>query len=133
MSEELQAPIARKSTLKCEKVAIVDDDPMICTSLSKLIVGHLGMRHPAIAHAGEEIVDSVLNDGLSPDVIVMDYRLPNMNGIEASKIIAASRPEIRIILATSDASAKELAVSEGFGFLQKPFSLRGFVDALTSK
>jgi DNA-binding NtrC family response regulator len=64
----------RKLVEQKEKlVAIVDDDRSICASVSKLIE-RLGYRSPIVAHDGEEIVTAIVNHGLSPDVIMMDYR-----------------------------------------------------------
>jgi DNA-binding NtrC family response regulator len=123
----------RKLVEQKEKlVAIVDDDRSICASVSKLIE-RLGYRPPIVAHDGEEIVTAIVNHGLSPDVIMMDYRLPGMDGLEASKKISKSRPGIKIILATSDDSVKSAALSEGFEFLQKPFSLRMLTRTISSE
>ena len=63
----------------------------------------------------------------------MDYRLPKMDGLEASKRISKSRPGIKIVLATSDDSVKSVALSEGFEFLQKPFSLQMLARTISSE
>jgi DNA-binding NtrC family response regulator len=113
-------------------VAIVDDNQAVCASVSRMIE-HLGYRSPIVAHDGEEIVSAIVNEGLSPDVIIMDYRLPRMDGLEASKSISKSRPDIKIVLATSEDSVKSAALSEGFEFLQKPFSLRALARIISSE
>jgi CheY-like chemotaxis protein len=115
--------------IKDAKVAIVDDNREICSMVSRM-VRRLGFRPPIVVHSGEEIVDAVLDSGLSPDVILIDFRLPKMNGIEAAKIIAQRSSDIHIILTTSDESAKPTAAREGFGYLQKPFSLTGLMSSI---
>jgi CheY-like chemotaxis protein len=112
-------------------VAIVDDNQAICTSVSSLIE-HLGYRSPIVAHDGEEIVGAILDQGLTPNVIIMDYRLPRMDGLEASKRISKSRPDIKIVLATSEDNVRSEALSEGFEFLKKPFSLRALARTISS-
>lgn len=110
-------------------LAIVDDNRDICVTISKL-VEHLGFNKSIIAHDGKEIVREVVCNGRSPAVILMDYRLPLMNGLEAAERISQVRPDIKIILATSDESVKSKAESAGFGFLKKPFSLEALVRAI---
>jgi DNA-binding NtrC family response regulator len=86
-----------------------------------------------VAHDGEEIVTAIVNHGLSLDIIIMDYRLPRMDGLEVGKRISKNRPGIKIVLATSDDSVKSAALSEGFEFLQKPFSLRMLARTISSE
>jgi len=119
---------ARKSS---SKVAIVDDNREMCSIISKMIE-HFGWNAPVVMHEGEEIVNAVKNYKLSPDVIIMDYRLPHMNGIEASRAISRKFPRIKIIVVTSDESVESEAVSEGFGFLKKPFNFRSFAQSVFS-
>ena len=113
-------------------VAVVDDNPGICKLVSDLVV-RLGFKSPAfVARDGQEIVNAVTKEGLSPDIIIMDYRLPGIDGIEASKIITKTRPGTKIIVATAEDSIKPTAVALGFGFLQKPFSIRELLRAISS-
>ena len=63
-------------------------------------------------------------------MILMDYRLPKMNGLEAAKAILRKRPAIKIIISTADDSIREEAVSAGMTFLQKPFSLDELASAI---
>jgi CheY-like chemotaxis protein len=112
-------------------VAIVDDNMDVCKLVTELMT-RLGFKKPAtVVHDGMEIVNAVTKGGLSPDVIIMDYRLPSLNGIEASKIISKNCPGTRIILATADESVKPAALSLGLKFLQKPFSIRDLLCAIS--
>jgi len=133
VSVEVGKKLSPQSTtngeLRDAKIAIVDDNEEICSLLSRMIKT-LGLRPPIVAHDGKEIVDAVINLGLSPDLILIDFRLPRLDGIEAGKIISKHRPGVRIILTTSDETAKPAALREGFGFLQKPFSLRSFTSSI---
>jgi CheY-like chemotaxis protein len=113
-----------------KRVAIVDDDIQLRTAYS-FVLEHLGYR-TLVASDGDEIVSQVLDaKKAAPDLILMDYRLPKMNGLEAAKTILRKRPVIKIIIATADDSIRQGAISAGMAFLQKPFSLDELASAIT--
>jgi CheY-like chemotaxis protein len=113
-----------------KRVAIVDDDVQLRTAYS-FVLEHLGYR-TLMASDGDEIVNQVLDakEG-APDLILMDYRLPKMNGLEAAKAILRKRPIIKIIISTADDSVRKDAISAGMAFLQKPFSMDELASAIT--
>jgi len=112
-----------------KRVAIVDDDFELLTTYS-VVLEHLGYA-ALTANDGDEIVNQVLyGDEAAPDVILMDYRMPKMNGLEAAKRILRNRPGIKIIMSTADDSVKQEAISAGMTFLQKPFSLDELASAI---
>jgi CheY-like chemotaxis protein len=63
----------------------------------------------------------------------MDYRIPEMNGIEAAKIIQRYKKDTKIILATAFASVKQEAEASGLPFLLKPFSAKQLQDGLSKE
>jgi CheY-like chemotaxis protein len=85
------------------------------------------------AMSGEEIVDAVRNGTLPDvDVIIMDYRLPRMTGLDASIEVLKSRSNVKIIMATGDDGMianlpKNVTISS---FLVKPFSMTKLVDSV---
>ena len=88
-----------------------------------LVLEHLGYLI-LTASDGDEIIDQVLDSkGDVPDVILMDYRMPRTNGLEAARTILQNRPGIKIIISTADDSIRQEAISNGMAFLQKPFSV----------
>ncbi|MFI5420838.1 MAG: response regulator [Nitrososphaerales archaeon] len=116
--------------IRGEKIAIVDDNEEFCSIISKIMEVN-GFRPPIVAYDGDQIVDAVVNNSASPDVIVMDYIMPGKNGAEAARIISQKRPEIQIIFASSREEAKEAAQKGGFRFIKKPFSFRALVEMLS--
>jgi CheY-like chemotaxis protein len=113
-----------------KRVAIVDDDIQLRTAYS-FVLEHLGYR-TLMACDGDEIVDQVLDaKKTAPDLILMDYRLPKMNGLDAAKAILRKRPMIKIIISTADDSVRQEAISAGMAFLQKPFSLDELASAIS--
>ena len=68
-----------------------------------------------------------------PDIILMDHRMPQMNGLEATKIILDSFPNsrIRIIFISADLSIKQKAMEAGAQlFLVKPVSIKQILSTL---
>jgi len=109
-----------------KSIAIVDDEEELC-SLFSMLVKRLGYHVACVAHDGDEIVQAVLEGSTHPDLILMDYRMPTMNGMQAAEKILRVRPEIKIVIVTADDSVKERdpgeqsIISAGLFFLQKPF------------
>ena len=100
----------------------MDDEEELC-SLFSMLVKRLGYNAECVAYDGEEVVQLVLEDSIHPDLILMDYRMPMMNGMQAAEKILCVRPEIKIIIATADDSIRRDAISAGLFFLQKPFAI----------
>jgi CheY-like chemotaxis protein len=115
-----------------KKVAIVDDVSDVHTLYSRALEKQ-GHQVVFTAMSGEEIVDAVRNGTLPDvDVIIMDYRLPRMTGLDASIEVLKSRSNVKIIMATGDDGMianlpKNVTISS---FLVKPFSMTKLVDSV---
>ena len=75
------------------------------------------------AKNGQEAVDAVEKGGI--DLVLMDIKMPVMDGMEATKIIKERHPELPVIALTANAfdSDRQLALSAGCDdFLSKPVS-----------
>ena len=113
------------------KVVVVDDEPMVCAHL-RTILGSAGdIEVTGEAHDGAAGVEAVLRH--SPDVVLMDLRMPGVDGITAIERIAKlARPPAVVVLTTFDADQYVLrALRAGAaGFLVKstpPQDLIGLV------
>lgn len=83
------------------RVLIADDQQLIRQSL-KIVLTNEGRDKivvTGVAGDGEEVLSSIEKD--RPDVILMDVRMPRMNGVQCTKIIKERYPEIRIIILTT--------------------------------
>ncbi|MFO7964772.1 MAG: response regulator [Desulfobacterales bacterium] len=76
-------------------VLVVDDHPVLREGLSKMLAIYPDIEIVGEASDGEEAVQ--LTRDLLPDVILMDINMPNMSGLEATPIIHAEFPHIRVI------------------------------------
>lgn len=80
---------------------------------------------------GQEVVQSVRRE--KPDVILMDIRMPKMDGVQCTKIIKDLRPDIKIIILTTfdDDEYVYNALKYGAsGYLLKGVSMDGLVEAI---
>ena len=90
-----------------------------------------GFEVAGIASNGIEAVSMFKSFSNKPKVILMDQRMPEMSGIEASKLILKIDNMIRIIFISADASVKEEAISNGaFLFIDKLFTIDELIDAI---
>lgn len=77
-------------------ILLVDDHTVIRTGLRLILERQPDFRVVGEASDGREAVAAAAR--LHPDVIVMDLAMPNLNGIEAARQIAATTPEISIVV-----------------------------------
>ena len=78
------------------RILVADDHEVMRMGLRNLLGAVPGWSVYAEARTGAEAVDLALLS--SPDVIIMDITMPEMNGLEAAAKIALERPEIPVIL-----------------------------------
>ena len=81
------------------RVLIADDHPVVCLGLLGIINGQPDMTVVGQAKSGTEAV--ALTRKHSPDVVLMDLRMPGMSGVEATEVIRAERPESAVIVLTT--------------------------------
>ena len=77
---------------------IAEDHPVFRDGLRTLFDGVPDLEVAAVVASGEEAV-TVARD-LQPDVVIMDLRLPGVNGIDATRQIVGSSPHIRVLVLT---------------------------------
>ena len=81
------------------KVMIADDQELIRQSLQIVLEMKEGIEVIATAKDGREVIQEVRKD--KPDVILMDVRMPEMDGVQCTQIIKSQYPEIKIIILTT--------------------------------
>ena len=100
-------------------IAIVDDDDAMVETLCDVLELH-GWS-PIRASDGAQAVELVTSTGV--DVVLMDIRMPKMNGVDALREIRRRRPAVPVILFTASAAPELLANAERYGavsVLRKP-------------
>ncbi|WP_405922352.1 response regulator [Streptomyces sp. NBC_00122] len=113
------------------RVLLADDQPLVRTGLRMVIDAAPGVEVVGEAATGSQAVS--LTRRLAPDVVVMDIRMPGMDGIEATRMITQESPHVRVaVLTTFDTDQHVHAAlrAGASGFLVKDMDLDGFLTAL---
>lgn len=80
------------------RVLLVDDHEMVREGLKVMLFTDPELEVVATANDGEEAV--ALVDKCKPSVVLMDVRMPGMNGIEATRLIKTSHPNVSVVMLT---------------------------------
>ena len=113
------------------RVVVVDDHDMVRRGLAVFLRTFDDLKLVGEAADGEEAVRIV--EELRPDVVLMDLRMPVMDGVEATKVIRAQFPETQVIALTSfkDERLVHDALSAGaIGYLLKNASVDDLAAAI---
>lgn len=113
------------------RVLVVDDVEMNCIIL-KALLSELGVKHITEEFDGEDAV-KLIQQGHQFDVILMDIRMPKMDGLEASQMIRMLAYDKPIIAVTANAfeEDKQACLNAGMNyFLSKPIELEKLKDIL---
>jgi two-component system, NarL family, response regulator DegU len=111
---------------------LADDHRMLREGLRRSMTEH-GFDVVGEASDGAEAVD--MAGELSPDVILMDVTMPELDGVEATRLVKAANPAIRVIMLTMHADQEVLAAairSGASGYLVKDCSTEEIADAIRS-
>lgn len=113
------------------KLLLVDDESLIRQGLESMLSLESDLEIVGIAENGEDAIAQV--EALQPDVILMDVRMPIMNGATATRIICEKFPQSKVlILSTFDNDDDvEKAIGAGAkGYLLKDMPRSELVDAI---
>jgi two-component system response regulator YesN len=113
------------------RLLIVDDQPRARQSLNALLVIDFPQIDIFEASNGKEALRQV--KVVQPDAIVMDVLMPECDGIEATRILKAINPQIKIILYSMYPEYKKAAMSAGAdAFITKGDPSKTLVDTIGS-
>jgi len=115
--------------MKDFKVLLVDDEQEFIETLSE----RLKMRDldAKLALDGEQALDAVRDE--EPDVMLLDLKMPGMDGMEVLRQIKKAYPNVQVVMLTGHGSEKdeEQALRLGaYAYLQKPVDLEHLVTTL---
>lgn len=113
------------------KIFVVEDEKAFVDVYQK-IFDIIDFEIADWAYSGEEAVGKFRNMKERPALIIMDHRLPKMNGVETMIEILQMDPGAKVLFVSADERARRLAMDNGaLDFIQKPFSLAQFISIVT--
>jgi DNA-binding NarL/FixJ family response regulator len=113
------------------RVAIADDHPVVCKGLSAIIQSEAGMQVVGEASDGRQLVQMFRE--LTPDVTLIDLRMPVMSGLDAVRAIRKDYPHAGIIILTTYKGDEDIyrGLSAGAqGYLLKGMANHELIDAI---
>jgi DNA-binding response OmpR family regulator len=111
------------------KVLLVDDEREFIQTLSeRLLMRDMGS---AVAYDGESALNLIKDD--EPEVIIVDLKMPGVDGFDVLRKVKATRPQIEVIILTGHGSEedRQLCMDLGaFAYLQKPLDINELSDTI---
>ena len=102
------------------RVALVDDHRLVRVGLRSLLESSTGFEVVGEAGDGREAVGLVTS--VTPDVVLMDLSMPDVDGVAATRAIVATHPEVRVLVLTSftdRARVQEVLAAGAIGYVLK--------------
>jgi DNA-binding NarL/FixJ family response regulator len=115
------------------KILIVDDHEMVRKGLRSLLEEQPDLEVVAEARNGREAVTKAREH--KPDVVVMDFTMPELNGREATRQIRKELPETEVLILTmheSEELAREIVADGAKGYVLKSQAGNALVEAIRS-
>ncbi|OGO41145.1 MAG: DNA-binding response regulator [Chloroflexi bacterium RBG_16_58_14] len=113
------------------RVLICDDQVVVCEGLRAILSTVKGIEVVGMAYDGEQAVQLV--EELHPDVVLMDLKMPLMNGVQATRAIHNQFPEARVLVLTTydfDEWVFDAIRSGAAGYLLKDSPRENLVEAI---
>ncbi len=115
------------------KILLVDDHKIVREGLRTLLEKQPGWR--VIAEAADGITAVRLVQQLSPDLVIMDITLPDLNGIEATRRMMTKKPGLKVIALSMHSDRRfvvEMLKSGASGYLLKDSAFDELISAIHS-
>ena len=113
------------------KVMIADDQVILAEGIRSVLETDPGIEVTGLAFDGFDALSKMEEN--TPDVVLMDIRMPNMNGVVATQSIKAKYPDVKVIILTTfdDSDYILNAINNGAsGYLLKDIGSTALIDAV---
>lgn len=112
-----------------KSLLVIDDETMILDTM-KIIFEDMGYGVATFADSRAGVAEALRSDY---DLIVVDIRMPGLNGAEVTEMVMKERPAARILVITAfpnDPLAQRALAAGAFALLRKPFEIAKVLDFL---
>ena len=118
-------PTADEQAQAALRILVVDDQLLYAEAISVLLDQHDGLEVVGIARDGRDAIEQAV--ALRPDVVLMDIRMPRLDGISATRRILRRLPGTRVVVMTALSGDEhvEQALGAGADACIKKFSRAG--------
>lgn len=113
------------------RVLVVDDHDLVRAGITRMLADMDGLKVVGQAESGEEALKKARE--LKPDVVLMDVKMPGIGGLEATRKLSRSNPDIRVIAVTvceDDPFPTRLLQAGAAGYLTKGAALEEMIQAI---
>ncbi|WP_313024283.1 response regulator transcription factor GacA [Pseudomonas lopnurensis] len=113
------------------RVLVVDDHDLVRTGISRMLGDIDGLHVIGQADSGEEAIKKARE--LKPDVVLMDVKMPGIGGLEATRKLLRSYPDLKVIAVTiceEDPFPTRLLQAGAAGYLTKGAALEEMIQAI---
>ena len=113
------------------KILLADDHKIVCEGLRTLIEKKPGMEVVGEAENGRMAVR--LAQELSPDIVIMDVAMPDLNGIEATRQVLNNRPRVKVVALSMHADRRfvvQMLKAGASGYLLKDCAFEELANAI---
>ena len=124
-------PDTSPETTTLARLLIAEDHALVREGLRAMVTGHPDLEVVGEAENGWQAVE--LCRSLGPDLVLMDVRMPDMNGLEATRAIKEAQPAVSVLMVTTHHSPDYLleAIRAGAaGYVLKESSAQDLLDAI---
>ena len=113
------------------RVLVVDDHDLVRTGISRMLADISGLQVIGQADSGEDAIRKARE--LKPDVVLMDVKMPGIGGLEATRKLLRSYPDLKVIAVTiceEDPFPTRLLQAGAAGYLTKGAALEEMLQAI---
>jgi len=114
------------------RVLIVDDNSLVREGLRFMLEGALTIKIVGEAQNGRQAIE--MTESLEPDVVLLDYQLPDISGLEVTRIIASRHADVRVVGLSMHANAgldREMLAAGASGYLLKDSDAAELIRAIS--
>lgn len=113
-----------------DSIAIIDDDSQLVRTY-ELLFRHKRVPVSFVAYDGRIALEKFRVADPRPGIVIVDYRMPYMTGLEIMGEIRKIEPATKIVVISADDSIMQEALSAGANvFLKKPAGMKAIMDSI---